>query len=188
MQFGIVGNMLIGSHTIRWYSCCHTDDEELMMEMRQSKTSGWTHIHTITLTVSMNLLSRNSWSPGVFSVCVSQHHTILNPPAADRQARRQQRSMKETHTGMRKRRIKDLSIFGISRALKKTEGGGGGGSWRFDPSPPTTAPAGLWPPRLSFPRTKHFWKYQHLPLVVASSALSPHTRGVCGGWAACRCV
>ncbi len=150
--------------------------------MRQSKTSGWTHIHTITLTVSVNLLSWNSWSPGVFYVCVSQHRTISNPPVAGRQARRQRRSTEETHTGTRKRKMKDMSIFGVSRALKKTNASG----QLFDSSPPT--PAGPWPPRLSSPLTKRFWKDPNLPLVVASSALSPHTRGVCVGWAVCGCA
>lgn len=69
--------------------------------------------------------------------------------------------------------MKDMSIFAVSRALKKT-----GGGRRSDPSPPTTAPAGLRPPRLSPPLLNASGKI-HTSLWWLLHLRCPHTRVVC---------
>lgn len=81
--------------------------------------------------------------------------------------------------------MKDMSIFGVSRAQKKTAG-----SRQSDPSPPTTAPAGLRPPRLSPPLPNASGKI-HTSLWRLLHPRCPHTRVVCvcvwGGLSADAC-
>ncbi|CAM4555205.1 unnamed protein product [Leuciscus chuanchicus] len=101
---------------------------------------------------------------------INGSHTLSNPPAdthtADRQARRQRHGSEEADTAVRKREMKDMSIFGVSRALKKTVRP----LPTYDRSCWATATKAVPSP------TKRFWNDPHLLLVVASSALSPHTR------------